>query len=79
MTTVQGIGDEYDKKRIVKVCKKVRGVLSMLNCHINTWLTRVAFKKGKGTHGNCIIPPLHYITVLLYSVLTPHSLLNFIV
>ena len=24
VTTVQGIGDEYDKKKIVKVCKKVR-------------------------------------------------------
>jgi len=23
VTTVQGIGDEYDKKKIVKVCKKV--------------------------------------------------------
>ena len=27
LTTVQGIGDQYDKKKIVKVCKKVSFVV----------------------------------------------------
>ena len=30
VTTVQGIGDEYDKKKIVKVCKKV-SITQLLN------------------------------------------------
>ena len=31
VTTVQGIGDEYDKRKIVKVCKKVGLTLNALS------------------------------------------------
>ena len=34
VTTVQGIGDEYDKKKIVKVCKKVSLTSSVCICGI---------------------------------------------
>lgn len=36
VTTVQGIGDEYDKRKIVKVCKKVGLTLNALNVCIIT-------------------------------------------
>lgn len=39
LTTVQGIAEDYDKKKIVKVCKKVRGqavIKLSLTCN-GTW------------------------------------------
>ena len=32
LTTVQGIAENYDKKKIVKACKKVRIVYALFEC-----------------------------------------------
>ena len=43
VTTVQGIGDEYDKRKIVKVCKKVGLTLNALSVCI---ITSIIHKLG---------------------------------
>jgi translation initiation factor SUI1 len=40
LTTVQGLSDDYDKKKIVRVCKKVKGTLNSLN---QPWAYQAAY------------------------------------
>ena len=40
LTTVQGIADDYDKKKLVKVCKKVRpGCTTLIEAHPSSFLS----------------------------------------
>lgn len=40
LTTVQGIADDYDKKKLVKVCKKVRPVCTtLIEAHPSSFLS----------------------------------------